>query len=406
MANRSVTVYVEQNQVLTIGGGTSGSRLTMEDGDVLTVTHNAFLSVGGAITVSGFTTGVWTSSLSMTLAEGASQTRTVKAGATLGAINLTCSETGSSNGTIFIEIIGADTTPDAFSIGPDLTANPSEIVYFNSVTVTGIDSPTSASITNGEIAFQSGTTAERTFATSKTVNNNDVLLVRSTAPVDYSQSKTVTLNIGGVTDAAVLSTSADPASGETLSLGIVSGEIDMDSILDLFMGQNQPFWGYTRPSSMSNLYRGGSYVPNITANNSIPASGTISLSNFYSCQTSFYLVTAPPSKSVFIDTSTGSGSYTGTLYWELGTDFELGYGVGQKYNSEKYYVVTQNIGSVSVSAGATYNIGNNSVSLSKTVSGNVEEFNSGTITVYIRSLIDTSKVITRSFNYAINFFGP
>lgn len=406
MATKSVTVYVSQNQVLTIGGGSPTNRILMEEGDVLSVYHNAFLSTGGDIFVDGFTTSVWTSSASMDLAEGDTETRTVKTGATTGNLNLTCSETGSSNATIYIEIAGADTVPDAFSIGPDLTANPSETVYLSSVTVTGIDSPTSASITNGEIAFQSGSEAERTFATSKTVENNDTLLVRTTAPSGYSQNKTVTLNIGGVTDSAVVYTSADPASGEILYLGISSGAIDMDSILDLFMGQNQSFWGYTRPSSMSDLYRGGSFVPNITANNSIPTSGTISLSQFYNCQTSFYLVTAPPSKTVFVDTSTGSGSYTGELYWELGTDWELGYGVGQKYNSEKYYVVTQNIGSVTVSAGSSYNIGNNTITLSKTVSGNVEEFNSGSVTVYIRSLIDTSKVITRTFNYAINFFGP
>lgn len=412
MATFSVTCYVNQNQVLLLNGGSSGSRLQLEEGDVLSVFHNSFLSSGGAITVSGFSSSVWTSASNLVLAEGATGTRTVKVGATGGTINLTCSETGSSNGTIFINITGEDTTPDSFSLGSDLTANPSETVYFSPVTIGGMDASANvtATATNGLVAYQNGTASQRTFATSKTgVSNGDVLLTQATAPSGYSQNKTFTLTVGtgpSTSDSAVVSTASDPASGEVLSLGISSGAIDMDSILDLFMGQNQAFWGYTRPSSMSNLYRSGSYVPNITANNSIPTSGTISLSQFYSCQTSFYLTTPPPSKSVFTDTSGGGSTFNAQLYWELGTDFEIGYGVGMKYNSELYYSVTQNVGSVSGTYATSYGIGNNSILLQKTVGANVEEFNSGVVTVFIRSLIDSSKVITRTFNYAINFFGP
>lgn len=412
MATFSVTVYVNQNQVLVLNGGTSGSRLELAEGDVLSVFHNSFLSSGGDITVSGFSSSVWTSASDLVLAEGVTGTRTVKTGATGGTINLTCAETGSSNGTIFINITGEDTTPNSFSLGSDLTANPSETVYFSPVTIAGMDASANvtATATNGLVAYQNGTASQRTFATSKTgVSNGDVLLTQATAPTGYSQNKTFTLTVGtgpSTSDSAVVSTASDPASGEVLSLGISSGAIDMDSILDLFMGQNQAFWGYTRPSSMSNLYRSGSYVPNITANNSIPTSGTISLSQFYSCQTSFYLTTPPPSKSVFTDTSGGGSTFNAQLYWELGTDFEIGYGVGMKYNSELYYSVTQNVGSVSGTYATTYGIGNNSILLEKTVGANVEEFNSGVVTVFIRSLIDSSKVITRTFNYAINFFGP
>lgn len=412
MATFSVTVYENQNQVLVIGGGTSGSRLQMVDGDVLSVFHNSFLSSGGTITVSSFSSTVWTSTSNIAVLQGQTQTRTVKTGATGGTINLSCTESGSSAGTIFINIAGADTTPNAFSLGSDIAANPSEVVYFSPVTIAGMDASASvtATATNGLVAYQNGTAAQRTFATSKTgVSNGDVLLTQATAPTGYSQNKTVTLTVGATpstADSVILSTLADPASGAVLTLGIASGAIDMDSILDLFMGQNQTFWGYVRPSDMASLYRTGTYVPDITANASIPTSGAISLSQFYSCETSYYLTLAPPSKSVFTDTSGGASSFTSQLYWELGTDFEIGYGPGMKYNSELYYVVTQNIGTVTGTYATAYGIGQNSILLEKTVSANVEQFNSGTVTVYIRSLIDSSKVITRTFNYAINFFGP
>ena len=408
MANRSVTVAVEQDQVTVLNGGSFSNRLTMTAGDVLTVFHSAILSDGGTISVSPFSSAVWTSTANMSLAEGATQTRTVKVGASTGTINLTCSETGSSNGFIFLQITGSDPIPDQFDLGPDKTANPSEVTYFSPVTLTGMDAGVNvtATATNGEVALQSGTTAERTFAASKVAQLGDTLLTRATAPTGYSQSKTFTLSVSGVSDSVVLSTPTDPSSGTQINLGITSGAISMDNLLDLFMGQSQGFWGYTRPTDMGSLYKNGTYVPNISANASVPTSGAISIGNFYGAATSYYLVSAPENKFVFTDTSTGSGSYYASLYWEFGVDWDVGYGIGQRYNTEIYYVVNQTVGSVTVSAGSSYSINNLSILLSKTVSGQTEEFNSGTVTAYFRSLVDNTVTSSVTFNYAINFFGP
>tara|TARA_R110002074_G_scaffold43446_3_gene113315 strand:- start:1807 stop:3030 length:1224 start_codon:yes stop_codon:yes gene_type:complete len=407
MATISVTVFVDNNEVNVVGGGGSGSRIDVEEGDVLSIFHNAFLSSGGSITASGFDTSRWTSSSNLVIAEGATGTRTIKSNPTNGAENITLSESGSVSGTIFLNIVGDDTTPDSFSIGANRTANPSQVTYFDTVTVTGINTPVTASATNGEVALQSGTSLERTFGSSKTVSLNDVVLTRSSAPSGYGQSKTVTLNIGGVTDSATLSTPSDPTSGTQINLGIASGPIDMDSILDLFMGQSQSFWGYTRPTDMGSLYRSGSYVPNISANSSVATSGAITLGSFYGSATSFYVASVPNNKIVFIDTSGGGSSFTGNCYWELGVDWDVGYGVGQRYNCEVYYSVTQNIGSVTFNGGSgSYSINNKSISITATANANTESFNSGTITVYYRSLVDPSVTGTTTMNYAINFFGP
>lgn len=405
MATISVTVYQESNAVLVIGGGSSGSPRVMEAGDTLSILHNAFLSGGGNITASGFATNRFTSASNLVLAEGATGTRVVKSSPTLGTVNITLSESGSSNGTIFLRIDGDDPTPDAFSLGPNKVANPSQVTYFNSVTVTGIDVPITASAANGQVALQSGTSAQRTFGSSKTVTNNDVVLTRATAPSGFGQNKTVTLSVGSVSDAAVLSTPADPASGTQINLGISSGTISLDNMLDLFMGQSQSFWGYTRPSDMASLYKGGSYVPNISANSAIPTSGVIAFSNFYNSATSFFITSLPPNKSVFRDTN--ANQLTGQLYWELGVDWDIGFGVGQRYNTEVYYAVTQSVGSVSVNGGSSgYSINNKSISLTKTVNANTESFNAGIITIYYRSLVNTNVTGTITMNYAINFFGP
>jgi len=48
------------------------------------------------------------------------------------------------------------------------------------------------------------------------------------------------------------------------------------------LAQIQAEFGGSNPASLSEYYRGGSYVPNTTTNSSIPTSGTITMSNFYS----------------------------------------------------------------------------------------------------------------------------
>jgi len=405
MATINVTVYQESNAVLVVGGGTSGSRINIEAGDTLSIVHNAFLSGGGNITVSGFSTNQFTSASNLVLAEGATGTRVIKSSPTLANVNITCAESGSSNGTIFLAVTGADNTPNAFSLGVNRIANPSEQTYFDAVTITGIDVAVTASVSNGQVALQSGTSAERTFGSSKTITNNDIVLTRATAPSGYSQSKTITLSVGNTSDAATLSTPNNPATGTQINLGISSGTISMDNMLDLFMGQSQSFWNYTRVSDMGSLYKGGSYVPNISANSSIPTSGAIDFSDYYGCATTFYVSTLPPNKATFRDTN--ANQLTGQLYWELGVDWDIGFGVGQRYNTEIYYVVTQNIGSVTVNGGSnSYSINNKSISLSKTVSANTESFNSGFITIYYRSLVDNNVTGTTVMNYAINFFGP
>jgi hypothetical protein len=53
-----------------------------------------------------------------------------------------------------------------------------------------------------------------------------------------------------------------------------SGQISFQNLKDTF--------GTGNPVSYSQLYRGGTYVPSITPDNSIPTSGTISIDQFYS----------------------------------------------------------------------------------------------------------------------------
>lgn len=70
-----------------------------------------------------------------------------------------------------------------------------------------------------------------------------------------------------------------------------SGAISLNDIQNEFGGAN--------PIGLNEYYRGGSYVPNITANNSIPTSGAISLSNFYGTREYGFIATLSRSTSDF-----------------------------------------------------------------------------------------------------------
>ena len=74
-----------------------------------------------------------------------------------------------------------------------------------------------------------------------------------------------------------------------------SGEISIQD-LKIFFGA-----GATR--GMSDFYRGGTFVPNISANSGIPTSGQIALSDFYGSQAQRTVTVSPTSQS-----ANGTGS--------------------------------------------------------------------------------------------------
>ena len=399
---------------------TSANPLQLLPEDTITFTRSA-VGTGTAITVAGFSTSYWTSGSNVTSTNTNDSTvKTVKTSPSFASFSLTVSASGAANKTIYVEVVNTvDSTPDAFSLGADVTLNPSaggssNYAYFSPVTVAGINTSVTATATNGQVAFQSGNSAARTFATSKSgVESGDVLLTRAAASTSYGTTVACTLTVGGVADTANAITPADPENGTQVDFNITSGTVSMDDVMDLFGGQDQAYWSYTRPNSMGDFYRSGSFVPNVSANNGIPTSSTIKMDDFYSCVSTFYFAALPTNKSVFTDTSGGgSGTYTGTLIWVIqpassgSSDFAIGYGNGMRYNAEYKYAISQTVGSVTFTGASTYGTGNRTCQVSKTVNNYTEEFNSGVITIYARCLYDTSIVTTATMNYAVNFFGP
>lgn len=428
MANRSVQVYVndDANFVATLGGGSSGGRLDMETGDVLTVTHNAFLGDGGTITVSGFSTNQFTSASNMSLAEGGSATRTIKSSPTASTINITCAHPGVGNGTIFLNVVSStDNTPNAFSFNSVTNANPSQEYALGSFTVTGINV--------GVTAVASGTAGTKTSLTlggtpttnNKTVTNNQIVYVYGTSSSNYGGSTSATVTINGVSHTSTIANIADPSTGTRIPLGIASGAISLDNIRKLFGPASfGPVYG---TAAMSNYYRGGTYVPSITSgtpnNTGIPTSGEFELTDFYNSCTSLYFSTPPSNKAQNVDTS--SGAQTGTITFST-NDWTMGYGPDMKYLVEYafkndiqiYSELTGGIATTAILNGTSYNLetASNPITTSYGSAGTAvinlvansqsEALVVVTLTIFARHLIYTGYTTSTEVTYRFNVFGP
>lgn len=428
MANRSVTVFgdAELGSIIVIGGGTSSNRLTMEEGDVLTVTHSLASNIfSGNITVATFSSNYWTSTSNMSLARGSSATRTIKTNPTENNISLSVTASGYTGGTIYIQVLSSiDTTPDQFNIGADITnANPNQEYFIGSFTVSGINTGTTMSCSgtaNTKTRIGTGGTKS---SSDKTVFNGSVVYVFGDSSSNYNASTTATVTIGGVSDSATISTKIDPATGEVIPFPIGSGTISMDDIRSFF----GPVSG---TASLSNYYRGGSYIPNITTgtpnNSSIPTSGTISLSNFYNSMTTLYFSVIASNKSDFEQT-TSSGGVAG-VSWNKQNDWEVGFGPDMEDIVEYRITVNPSNYSAFPLLGSYLDIIINGVVTDRTNSTTqfqtsfastnddvtinfgsdrlCEGIAAGSITIEIRHPDYTSVVFSDTFTYNLSLIGP
>lgn len=381
------------------------SSLNITQGDTVTFTYTQQSGGQSYVTMTNFDSGEWNSTANATLYNGQSVVRTRTA---VGSDTVTANFPASSFTDRNISITAVsniDDTPDSFNLGAFVSSASRSTVYqAQTVTVSGLSGGTSitASITNGVFTVNDGSYSNAT-SSSKSVQNGDSIRVWNTSSSSYSTAITTTLNLNGVTDTWRITTAAapiDPQNGVLIPLGITSGAIDMNTLRDFFGAPTYQ----SNQIAMTDLYKGGQLVPNITQNSSVPTSGTISLSNLYSSYTSFFWEKDPTSKFAFEPSWTGGG--TATLAWNMSTnsgtsDIEVGYNQ-LKLDVEYRYTVTNTNGlSRIIANGVTTNnptgtytspwIGeattlilerdyntNNSISLDGTVSFEVRKVHNGT----------------------------
>jgi hypothetical protein len=85
-----------------------------------------------------------------------------------------------------------------------------------------------------------------------------------------------------------------------------SGAVSIQDLVDEFGGST--------PHSISEYYRGGSLVPDVSANNSVPTSGEIALTDFYGAVNATFIEASGGSESTSgdykIHTFNGNGTFT------------------------------------------------------------------------------------------------
>lgn len=426
MANYTVEIWAdpETDTIEVLGGGSSGSRIELEEGDTLTVEH-INLGIGGAsvtITVGTFSSAFWTSTTSMSLAKGASATRTIKTSPTYSTFSLNCSSSGYTSGTIYLETVEppppiSASKPNAFTVASISGVPTGQEVNFETVSVTGNTASATSRVTGGVLQRKSST---GTWTTSDiTVNAGDSVYLKATSSSSYSTAISYTLRIGDLsgtngenydweTASFSLTTESDPGTGQTLNFPISSGTISMRDIIEFF---HYPVGVVPTPAnSLSDYYRGGTYVPNVTGNSSIPTSGTIALSNFYGSETRWY-VTAPSPFYREVNTLSGPSSFTltFTVYAALfGGGYAPDVGRNSQFRNDSIVEVwSNNDNTLNVTGGSSTYTGDWSMTVSMTVSANQEQEFYGYIPVDARSRVDNSITQTGLRVYFWFFFyGP
>jgi len=412
MANHAFNVTTVRNtstdySISITPSTSSGSPLTITEGD--TVTFTWISSVAGAppsqlnfgnISTNTFTDG----SLATLYSVGSSFTRTVKTGGTIpNADSCRVSTTGSGFSYWYLyRVSSIDTLPDNFSLGTDIVnANPLQTYYTDIVTITGINTPVTASANNGGLISKNN----GSYASSQTISNGDKIRVKIISNSSYSSTKVTSVTVGSRVVTFNVTTMASPAAGQIIPIGITSGNISIRDLSDLF---GKPRYDVNVPLSNYLKAPGGTRVPDISQNSAVSSSLPLSLRSFLGSATSFYVSTYPANKIISYDTTSQGGTFY--LRWEVGVDWFLGFHPDVMNIAEYRYVVTETGSSTGVSASSAVAIGtwsnlNRDIQIGITVPSYVERRYQGQITIYARHPKAPTQVVSCTTNYWFEFYG-
>jgi hypothetical protein len=427
------TVSISLNFVLNMDTGvlsTSVSPHNLYRGDTAVFTVQGIQAANGAAFTS-FYAGAWESSIWVDSSDvyltgavdGTTFSKVVRADSvfdsdTIGVDTIIDGVFRYSNVGPITVSLPVDAQPDQFDLGPNISGlQPADTFVSSLVTISGITTSVNASVsTTGGTAYF--TVNNGTSQTSATVSNGQRIQVFGTASPNYSDTATVTLNIGGVTDSINVTTTNTPPAESLIPFPVTGVPIALSQV-KAFFGGTDPTLNTVAPNNMRSYYRGSSRVPDISQNDGIPSSGQIKLTDFIGSYTTLYFTKFP--RSISKNMYTGNGSVSTYQTWSLGSSgddkFDIGFGPGMRGAVDFSYSLSQDTGGgkstgvtlVVASGGSagTYNPGNNYVTVqSPTVTGNSEARYSGTVTINVRSKYSPYPVKSTTVKYFFNFYGP
>ncbi|VUD52043.1 hypothetical protein TDB9533_01551 [Thalassocella blandensis] len=162
---------------ITIQGFNSPTSISISGGEYA-IDDNAFTSADGLISPG--------QSVKVRHQSGSDFNSATETTLTIGGISDTFSSETSS----------PDSTPDAFSFQDQFDVEPEATVTSSAITITGINYPSTISITGGLYAIGTGAFTDE----PGTVQNGDSITVQHVASGEYSTVTTTSLTIGGVSD--------------------------------------------------------------------------------------------------------------------------------------------------------------------------------------------------------------
>lgn len=391
-------------------GVTFSPNITAERGDTI-----RFNCTGGSGIISGFTTTYFTSGASLNLSDGQSGTRVLKTNITSNEviIGISADVSGYTSKSITITIPELqDSTPDPFNIADQIDVNPKDQLELFPVTVSGINTTVSASISGGNnsrfMVYSGGISREGPYTSVNNITNGDRIYIYTTAGSQYGDSNTVTLTVGTRTETFDVSVVDQPTVDQIIYLGINSGTIKLEEDIGRF-------FGYRSRAYLTDYVRGGEFVPDISQNNNIPKNPPVRLTDFYGSATAFYFIYAPYNQVQTFSLNGPSG--LGYAQWFADVDFVIGFGDlatvveykyvveydvlnGDIYSNENYQLV------ITSEAGAheTYALDNTWINIEVPTIPDEAQSWIGIVTVYARNSVDTSIEISRQAQFSINYF--
>lgn len=405
----NLTVYGEtgNNNFTWQPPATAGS---MVPGDSISVKATFVGSASGTVIVSGFSATYHTDSTSMTLSNGQTLTRTLKAsGYTVPVtLQLTAAKSGFSNTATSYTVLNTnDGTPDAFDLGPAQTYAALSTLYFSEkITLSGINIAVTASVSGTGAYLRKNNSA--TNYTSVSVVNGDVLQVVLTSASSYNSSRTATLSVGGVSDTFTVTTFTGPGSGIRVPFPFSAAPFSMSDITDFFAGTG---FLHTPVRLFSSYVKGGAYVPDVTENAAIAAGVGLKTSQFANAKHSLYILRPAAPQQVSADTSTGAKN----LYveWDMAGALAVDplFGYGQIKNCLEFrYVMSVTSGSPTLSSNnanpGVYSNANTVVQVLKSSGQMTEGEHAGTVTIYARFKNYPAAEVSMTVGFRLSFYGP
>lgn len=409
MANKNI--YIDTFEELPIFTLNADPRtVTVLRGDTLTFIYTIIQGTSKTITVGYFNPAAFTSSTNITLnTNGQSAVRSIRTDATVGTYPLSVA-TGNQNVNLSIIVnASTDTTPDPFYF-TTVTTQPSAEAFSNTITVTGINSPTPISITGGSGAYYTvnGGGAQ----TSGSITVGAKIRIRQIAPTGYNQTNTASLNIGGVVGTWGLKTPAAPDTSTVVPFPITSGSVGLSSVIAFFGGSDPSV-----PKNLQSYFKGGALVPNIDKNSAIASSGNLSLGSFRGSGSAIYYSRVPG--AINLSGITLSGPVTLSAVWDhknptVSSNPIVGFG-RMAYSAEYSYrvIVTGITTGRSVASSAAGSIGSwsawstqGSIVLTFTSPIYTESYADGYVEFRIRPTSAPTVIATAVANFSFLAFGP